>query len=108
MTYVIGEACVDVKDLACVEVCPVDCIYEGSRTLYIHPTECIDCGACDSVCPVEAINYADDVEGEDERYVGIAEELFAVVGSPGGAQVHGQVEDHPFVAALPQASSENV
>ncbi len=61
MTYVIAEPCVDVKDRACVEECPVDCIYEGERALYIHPDECVDCGACEPVCPVEAIFYEDDV-----------------------------------------------
>ena len=61
MTYVIGEACVDVLDRACVEECPVDCIYEGERMLYIHPDECVDCGACEPVCPVEAIYYEDDL-----------------------------------------------
>ena len=61
MTYVIGEPCIDVLDRACVEECPVDCIYEGARTLYIHPDECVDCGACEPVCPVEAIYYEDDL-----------------------------------------------
>ncbi len=60
MTYVICEPCVDVKDAACVEVCPVDCIYEGEDMYYIHPDECIDCGACVPECPVEAI--FEDVE----------------------------------------------
>lgn len=101
MTYVIGQACVDVKDLGCVEVCPVDCIYEGVRTLYIHPSECIDCGACESVCPVEAITFSEDAEGEDRCFVGFAEEVFAEVGSPGGADRHGPLEDHPRVSAMP-------
>ena len=64
MTYVIAQPCVDVKDRACVEECPVDCIYEGERSLYIHPDECVDCGACEPVCPVEAIFYEDDLPGE--------------------------------------------
>jgi len=55
MTYIIAEPCIGVKDQACVDVCPVDCIYEGDDMLYIHPDECIDCGACMPVCPVEAI-----------------------------------------------------
>ena len=63
MTYVIAEPCVDVKDKTCVEECPVDCIYEGERILYIHPDECVDCGACEPVCPVEAIVCEDDVPG---------------------------------------------
>ena len=61
MTYVIAEPCVDLLDKACIEECPVDCIYEGERMLYIHPDECVDCGACEPVCPVEAIYYEDDV-----------------------------------------------
>ncbi len=55
MAFVIAEPCIDVKDSACVDVCPVDCIYEGSDQFYIHPDECIDCGICDPECPVEAI-----------------------------------------------------
>jgi len=55
MAYVIAEPCINVKDKACVEVCPVDCIYEGDEQLFIHPDECIDCGACMPACPVEAI-----------------------------------------------------
>ena len=61
MTYIIAQPCVDVLDKACIEECPVDCIYEGDRMLYIHPDECVDCGACEPVCPVEAIYYEDDV-----------------------------------------------
>ena len=61
MTYVIAQPCVDIKDRACVDECPVDCIYEGARTLYINAEECVDCGACEPVCPTEAIFYEDDV-----------------------------------------------
>ena len=64
MTYVIALPCVDIKDRACVDECPVDCIYEGERMLYIHPDECVDCGACEPVCPVEAIFYEDDTPEE--------------------------------------------
>ena len=59
MTYVIAEPCIDVKDKTCIEVCPVDCIYETERMLVIDPTECIDCSACEPECPVEAI-YPED------------------------------------------------
>ncbi len=64
MTYIIAEPCIDVKDTACVDVCPVDCIhptkneaeeFDKEKKLYIDPEECIDCGACEPVCPVEAI-----------------------------------------------------
>lgn len=70
MTYTIAQPCVDVLDRACVEECPVDCIYEGKRMLYIHPDECVDCGACEPVCPVEAIFYEDDVPHEWWDYTG--------------------------------------
>lgn len=55
MVYVIAESCIDVKDRACVDVCPVECIYEGAAQLFIHPDECIGCGLCAPVCPVSAI-----------------------------------------------------
>jgi NAD-dependent dihydropyrimidine dehydrogenase PreA subunit len=55
VTYIIAEPCIDLKDRSCVDVCPVDCIHEASRILVIDPEECIDCGACEPECPVEAI-----------------------------------------------------
>jgi ferredoxin len=55
MTYVVVESCIKCKYLDCVEVCPVDCFYEGDNMLVIHPDECIDCGVCEPECPVEAI-----------------------------------------------------
>ena len=64
MTYIIAQPCVDIKDKSCIEECPVDCIYEGNRMLYIQPDECVDCGACEPVCPVEAIYYEDDVPSQ--------------------------------------------
>lgn len=105
MTYVICEPCVDVKDRACVEECPVDCIYEGGRSLYIHPTECIDCGACEPACPVEAIFYADDVPPEWAEFTPINAEFFGQevtgMGDPGGAAAVGATDaDHPKVAAM--------
>ena len=69
MTYVITEACIGVKDRACVDVCPVDCIYECEDQLYIHPDECIDCGACEPECPVTAIFPEDDVPANMEPYI---------------------------------------
>jgi len=69
MTYVIAEPCVNTKDTACVEVCPVDCIhptkdeaeFEKETMLYIDPDECIDCGACTPECPVDAIFEEDEL-----------------------------------------------
>ena len=55
MTYVVLESCIKCKYLDCVEVCPVDCFYEGENMIVIHPDECIDCGVCEPECPVEAI-----------------------------------------------------
>ena len=102
MTYVISEACVDVKDKSCIEECPVDCIYEGGRMLYIHPDECVDCGACEPVCPVEAIYYEDDVPESSKDYTAVNAEFFSELGSPGGASKVGALEaDHAFITALP-------
>lgn len=105
MAYVIAQPCVDVKDKACLEVCPVDCIYEGDRTLYIHPEECIDCQACEPVCPVEAVFPEAEVPAEWAGYVRANAEFFALagIGSPGGAALVGPAGvDHPLVAALPR------
>ena len=55
MTYVVNESCIRCKTMDCVEVCPVDCFYEGENMLVIHPDECIDCGVCVPECPVDAI-----------------------------------------------------
>ncbi len=68
MTYVIAEPCVDVKDKACLGECPVDCIHEGARSLYIDPDACVDCGACEPVCPVEAIFYEEELPEEWSSY----------------------------------------
>jgi ferredoxin len=55
MTYIVNDKCIKCKFMDCVEVCPVDCFYEGENMLVIHPDECIDCGVCEPECPVEAI-----------------------------------------------------
>ena len=71
MAYVITEACIDVMDKSCVDVCPVDCIHfeEGvDRMLYINPDECIDCGACEPACPVNAIYPEDAVPETQEAF----------------------------------------
>lgn len=71
MTYIISEACVDILDGACVDVCPVDCIYSkpGDRQLFISPEECIDCAACEPVCPVTAIFPEDQVPDDQQEYI---------------------------------------
>lgn len=108
MTYVIAEPCVDLKDKACIEECPVDCIYEGERMLYIQPDECVDCGACEPVCPVEAIFYEDDVKEEWREYYNANVVFFEEIGSPGGASKLGLIKhDAPLVAALPPQAGEH-
>ena len=83
MTYIIAQPCVDVKDRACIEECPVDCIYEGTRSLYIHPDEW-------------------------EAYYAANVEFFDDIGSPGGAAAHGVVDkDHPFIAALAPQNTDD-
>jgi ferredoxin len=79
MTYVIAEPCVDVMDTACVSVCPVDCIHrdEGvDRMLYIDPNECIDCGACEPECPVNAIFPEESVPAEWAEYTQVNADWF--------------------------------
>lgn len=107
MPYIIAEPCVDVKDKACIEECPVDCIYEGGRMLYIHPDECVDCGACEPVCPVEAIFYEDDTPDQWIGYVNANVDFFDELGSPGGATKVGKTDFDPaFIKELPRWASE--
>jgi len=68
MTYVIAEPCIDIKDKSCVDVCPVDCIHEAARMLVIDPEECIDCGACEPECPVNAIFPEESLPPEWANY----------------------------------------
>ena len=72
MTYIIAEPCVDVKDKSCVEVCPVDCIHgtDDDKMLFINPEECIDCGACEPACPVQAIFPEEEVPEKWKGFVG--------------------------------------
>ncbi len=108
VTYVIVDTCIDCKDASCVACCPVDCIYEGVRTYYIHPDECINCGLCVSVCPPEAIYEDEDVPESLRHFIAINREFFSStvsgLGSPGGASsVGAALRDHPLVANLPRA-----
>jgi NAD-dependent dihydropyrimidine dehydrogenase PreA subunit len=105
--YVIGSACIDVNDKSCIEDCPVDCIYEGGRKSYINPKECIDCGACEPVCPVEAITQDREVPPEQATFIddnrvfftGVLPGRDAPIGAPGGAHLVGPVGvDTPLVA----------
>ncbi len=103
MTYAISDACVDIKDRTCVEECPVDCIYEGGRRLYIQPYECIDCGACEPVCPVDAITREGYGGPDGSAVVAQNLEFFDVplpgrdgaLGSPGAASQVGPLDVDP-------------
>jgi NAD-dependent dihydropyrimidine dehydrogenase PreA subunit len=117
MTYVIGESCVDILDRSCVQECPVDCIYEGARMMYIHPNECVDCGACEPACPVEAIYFADDLPDDWHVYASESARFFAEalpgrqapLGSPGAAAREGAIGvDTPYVAGLPSRGEQAV
>jgi NAD-dependent dihydropyrimidine dehydrogenase PreA subunit len=113
VAFFIGPDCLDVQDRSCVEECPVDCIYEGARKLYIQPSECIECGACEPVCPVSAISS--DLRMTDEQRVwwddnatffaqplpGRSEPL----GAPGGAMTLGPVGVDTPLASSTQAAA---
>jgi ferredoxin len=71
MTYIIGEPCIDIMDKSCIDVCPVDCIHIGERMLVIDVEECIDCGACEPECPVEAIFPEDALPEKWQPFVRI-------------------------------------
>ena len=75
MTFVVGENCINCKHTDCVEVCPVDCFYEGPNFLVIHPDECIDCALCEPECPVEAIFADDELPEDQQQLLEIAAEL---------------------------------
>jgi NAD-dependent dihydropyrimidine dehydrogenase PreA subunit len=109
MTYVIGSACVDVVDKSCIEDCPVDCMYEGDRKLYINPDECVDCGACKLLCKVDAIYWEDDLPVDQRQHLADDAAFFSEVlpgrtmplGNPGGAAAMGRIGvDTPLVAGL--------
>ena len=112
MPYIITSACIDVADQSCVAECPVDCIYVGDRKLYINPKECIDCGACEPVCPVEAIHQDREVPDEEEDFIEDNRLFFTEVlagreepiAAPGGARVTGVIGvDTPRVSEYPGA-----
>jgi ferredoxin len=75
MTFVVTEQCIRCKLMDCVEVCPVDCFYEGPNFLVISPEECIDCALCEPECPVSAIKSEDDLTDEDKEFLALNAEL---------------------------------
>lgn len=111
MTYVIGSACVDVVDKSCVEDCPVDCIYEGDRAMYINPNECVDCGACAFICKMDAIYFETDLPDGEKAHLADNAAFFTeplpgrdtALGDPGGAAALGRVGvDTALIAGLPR------
>jgi ferredoxin/flavodoxin---NADP+ reductase len=110
VAYVITESCVDVQDKSCMEECPVDCIYEGPRMMYINPEECVECGRCEPVCPTISIFHEEDLPEDRLAYREINEAIFVDLGipSPGGARNLGPfAADHPVVAALPATTRDH-
>lgn len=86
MTFVVTENCIKCKYMDCVDVCPVDCFYEGENMLVIHPDECIDCGVCQPECPADAI-FADD-EGDFAEWIDLNRryaEIWPVITAKGEA-----------------------
>ena len=75
MTFVIGQNCIKCKLTDCVEVCPVDCFYEGPNMLVIHPDECIDCALCEPECPVNAIFSEDELPNAQQNFLDLNQEL---------------------------------
>lgn len=75
MPFVVTEACIKCKYTDCVEVCPVDCFYEGPNMLAINPDECIDCALCEPECPVDAIKSEDDVPENQKEFIELNKEL---------------------------------
>jgi ferredoxin len=75
MTFVVTESCIRCKYTDCVEVCPVDCFYEGPNFLVIHPDECIDCALCEPECPVDAIVAEDELPADQTDFLEINAEL---------------------------------
>jgi NAD-dependent dihydropyrimidine dehydrogenase PreA subunit len=116
MPFLISGPCADITDMSCVEECPVDCIYQGDRKLYINPKERISCGACEPVCPVEAIFDGDTEVAEALPHKQDNADFFyqplpgrdAPLGNPGGARKTGPIGvDTPLVAAQPHQTRRN-
>ena len=113
MPHVVTQSCC--ADASCVVACPVNCIHPApgepgfaeAEMLYVDPAGCVDCGACEPACPVEAIFYEDDVPDEWLDYNDANAAFFDDLGSPGGAAALGPQDfDVPMIAALPPQNQE--
>ena len=89
MTFLVGESCIKCKLGDCVEVCPVDCFYEGPNMLVIDPDECIDCALCEPECPVDAIFADDEIPEGQEKFLELNRELSQIW------PVITEAKDHP-------------
>src|SRR6056300_757643 len=78
MTFVVSDGCIKCKHTDCVEVCPVDCFYEGPNFLVINPDECIDCALCEPECPAGAILSEDELSEDQKAFIEINDELSRV------------------------------
>lgn len=78
MAYIIAEPCISIKDKSCIAACPVNCIYEGPDQFYINSDECIDCGACDPVCPVRAIFPEGELPDKWNSYIEKNDAFFGI------------------------------
>lgn len=94
MTFIIAEPCIDRKEQSCVDVCPVDCIYDVARMLVINTDECIDCGACEPECPFDAIFPADDLPEKWKAFASINQAIEDGVATV-DQMVTGYVDQHP-------------
>jgi NAD-dependent dihydropyrimidine dehydrogenase PreA subunit len=96
MPYVITDGCLDIMDRSCMDQCPVDCIEQGERMLYINPEECIDCGACEPACPQEAIYLAETLPAHLKKFEAINAAFYTATTFGPTAGI-----DPPEVAVLP-------
>ncbi len=115
MPFIITDPCIDTKDTACVDVCPVDCIhprkdepeYEAAKMLYIHPEECIDCGACVPACPVAAIYDGPDSTPDSQKDLIEANTVYRLGDADAMAKGEAIVAAHrtkePALMAIPAA-----
>ena len=118
MPFIITDPCIDTKDTACVDVCPVDCIhprkdeagFAAAEMLYIHPDECIDCGACVPACPVAAIYESVDSTPSHQKALIEANAIYrigdAAAVEKAEALVRGHVAAHPEIMAIPAAERQ--
>ncbi|MBL4680751.1 MAG: ferredoxin family protein [Pseudomonadales bacterium] len=103
MAFIVTESCIECKHTDCVEVCPVDCFYEGPNFLVINPDECIDCALCEPECPVDAIFSEDELPENEQAFLDLNAELSEIwpvitekkdplPESEEWAEVHGKME----------------